>query len=115
MWNPLVFTLFISKCLVRKKPRSPGVLSGEGGKQGREKGVIAHIWDALMFEDGGDKGSVTWLCAWGQLFFPDEVSEELCNQGNKGSKRICIPSTENASFSVIDGLSGHSLGGCKPL
>ena len=38
-----------------------------------------------MFEGGGEGGSVTCHCAWGQLFALEELSGELCYQAARGS------------------------------
>ena len=39
-----------------------------------------------MSEGGGDEGSITCHRAWGQLFIPKELGEEICDQGDRGSK-----------------------------
>ena len=57
----------VGVCQLRKNPRSPWTLSGEGGKQCSESKVPAHIWKARMSEDGVDDGSNTHHQARGQL------------------------------------------------
>ena len=67
-----------------------------------------------MFEGRDYSSLVPHHTAWGQLLILEKIGEELCDQGNRGSKRICslytTPSTENSPFSIIDGLGGQRLG-----
>ena len=57
-----------------------GGLPREGGEQGSEDRIMAHIQEARVLE-GGDS-PVTCHHACGQLFFPEEVSKELGYLGN---------------------------------
>ena len=72
-----------------------------------------------MFEGKSGGGLITCHHAWSQLFFLEEIGEEVSYQGSSGNKWICLssttPSTKDSPFSIIDGLGGQSLRGCDSI